>query len=66
MRAASIIEDGEVRGQPDLLRMPAQHARRKRMEGAQPQALGRLAQDGGDALAHLPRRLVGEGDGQYL
>ncbi len=44
----------------------AQHAGAQRMERAEPEALGGLAEDGGDPFAHLAGRLVGEGDGQDL
>ena len=46
--------------------MTAQHPRAQGVEGAQPQSLRGFAKNGGDALAHLPRRLVGEGDGKDL
>ena len=46
--------------------MPAQHPGAQRVERAEPKAFRGLAEDGGDALPHLPRRLVGEGDGEDL
>ena len=60
------VQDGEVGRQPDMLRVAAQHAGAQGVEGAEPEALGRFAEDGGDAFAHLARGLVGEGDGQDL
>ena len=60
------VQDGEIRGQPDMFGMPAQHPRTQGMECAQPQPLGRFAEDCGDPFTHLPGRLVGEGDGQDL
>ena len=60
------VQDGEIRLQPDMFRVPAQHPRAQGMEGAEPEALGGLAKDGGDAVAHFPRGLVREGDGQHL
>ena len=53
-------------GQADKLGMAAQHPGAERVEGAEPQPLGGPAEDGGDPLAHLARRLVGEGHGQHL
>ena len=44
----------------------AQHPGAQGVERAEPEAFGGLAEDGGDAFAHLPRGLVGEGDGQDL
>ena len=47
--------------------MTAQHLRADRVEGAEPRhAFDRLADDAADALLHLARRLVGEGDGDNL
>jgi hypothetical protein len=60
------IDDGEARAQADPLGVQAQHARRERMKGAEPPALDRPAQQAGDPVAHLLRRLVGESDGQDL
>ena len=61
------VEDGEVRLQADELGVAAQHARGDAVEGAEPRhALDRAAGNGGDALLHLARRLVGEGDGEDL
>ena len=60
------VEDGEVGLQPDRLGMAAQDARGERVEGAEPHALGALADHRREALAHLARRLVGEGDRQHL
>ena len=60
------VEDGEVALEPDQLGMAAQHAHADRMEGAEPHAVGRAADQAGDAVEHLARRLVGEGDGEDL
>ena len=60
------IQDGEVRFQADQLRMAAQDARAQRMEGAQPHALRRRADQIGHPLLHLARGLVGEGDAEDL
>ena len=49
-----------------MLCVAAQHPGAQSVEGAEPQAFGRLAQDGGNTLSHFPRRLVGEGDGEDL
>ncbi len=58
-------EDGEIRAQPDQLGMAAQDLGADRMEGAEPgHALARRPGETGDALLHLARRLVGEGDRQ--
>ena len=47
------VEDGEIGLQPDRLGMAAQDARGDRMEGAEPQALGGLADHRAEPLAHL-------------
>ena len=47
-------------------RLGAQQARAGRVEGHDPHAAGRVAEQQLDALAHLLRGLVGEGDGQQL
>ena len=60
------VQDGEVGGQADQLRVPAQHPRAQRVEGAEPEALDGGSEDGADAFAHLARGLVGEGDRQDL
>ena len=60
------IEDGEVRPQPDALGMAAEHPHAEGVEGAEPEPLRRAAEHGRDPLAHLARRLVGEGDGEHL
>jgi hypothetical protein len=56
--------DGELLGQADALAVVAQHARPQRVEGGEGDALRLAADDAGDALAHLQRRLVGEGHRQ--
>ena len=58
------VEDLEVLGQAGVLPVGAQKAMSQAMEGADPHAADRLLQDLLDATAHLPRRLIGEGDGQ--
>ena len=61
------VEDGVVRLEPHELGVAAQDLGGDRVEGAQPaQVLGVAADQVGDPLAHLARRLVGEGDGQQL
>ncbi len=61
------VEDGEVAFQPRHLGVAAQHARADRVEGAQPlHALDHAADQVADAVLHLARRLVGEGDGEDL
>jgi len=60
------IEDREARSEADQGRVPPQHARAERVERAKPQSLDRLVEDRADPLAHLARRLVGEGDRQDL
>ena len=59
------VEDGEVALQPDQLGVAAQDLHADRVEGAEPRhALDHLADHRADALLHLARRLVGEGDGE--
>ena len=58
------VENGEIRLEADQLRMATQDARRHGVEGAEPEPLRRAADELGDALDHLARRLVGEGDGE--
>ncbi len=61
------VENGEVAFQPDQLGMAAQDLHADGMEGAEPwHALDHLADDLADAVLHLARRLVGEGDGEDL
>ena len=61
------VDDGVVRLQPDQLGMAAQHFRGDGVEGAQPRhALHRRADEMADALSHLPRGAVGEGDAEDL
>ena len=58
-------EDREIGAQADELGMAAQDLGADGVEGAEPlHAFGDRADEGGDALAHLPRGLVGEGDGE--
>ncbi len=61
------VEDGEAGFQPGQLGVAAQQLDADRMEGAEPRhALDRFADQQADALLHLARRLVGEGDGEDL
>ena len=61
------VEDGEIRFEAGELGMPAQHARADGVERAQPlHAFDHAADQRADALLHLARGLVGEGDGQDL
>ena len=59
------VEDGEVRLQADQLGVAAQELDADRMERAEPlHALDGAADELADALLHLARGLVGEGDGE--
>ena len=61
------VEDGEAGLQADQLGMPAQDLDADGVEGAEPgHALDGAADQRADALLHLARGLVGEGDGQDL
>ena len=60
------VQDGEAGRQAHKLRMAAQHAGAQGVEGAEPQALRRAAQQVADALPHLLRGLVGERHRQHL
>ena len=61
------VEDGEVLLQAHQLGMAAQDLHADGMEGAEPRhALDDLADHAADALLHLARRLVGEGDREDL
>ena len=60
------VENIETAGEADERGVAAQHAGAERVERAEPEALGGAPDDGGDALAHFARRLVGEGDGEHL
>ena len=60
------IEDGEIGREAHDLGMAAQQPGGQRMEGAEPPALHRPADEGRDPVLHLAGRLVGEGDGQQL
>ena len=59
------VEDGEVGLEPHQLGMAAQDFHADGVEGAEPRhALDHVADDLADAVLHLARRLVGEGDGE--
>ncbi len=61
------VQNGEIGFQPDHLGVPAQNLHADRVEGAEPRhAFDHAADDLADAVFHLARRLVGEGDGQNL
>jgi len=61
------VEDGEIALQPDHLGMAAQDFHADRVKRAEPRhALDHAADDLADAMFHLARRFVGEGDGQNL
>ena len=60
------IEDGEVRPKADEFGVHAQDFHADRMERAEPGHALMGAGEDADPLAHLARRLVGEGDGQDL
>ncbi len=61
------VEDGEIALQADQLGVPSQDFHADRMKRAEPRhALDHAADDVADAVLHFARRLVGEGDGQYL
>ncbi len=60
------VEDGEIGFEAHHLGVAAQDARRDRMERAEPEPLGGAADHALEPLAHLERRLVGEGDGEDL
>ena len=60
------VEDREARLEPDRLGVAAQDARGDRMKRAEPDAFGGAADHRLEPLAHLARRLVGEGDGEQL
>ena len=60
------VENGEVRAESRRLRVAPQHACRKRVKGADPEAVHGIADQPGDPVAHLARRLVGKGHGEDL
>ena len=61
------VEDGEAGLEADELGVAAQDLDADRVEGAEPRhALDGAADQVADALLHLARRLVGEGDGEDL
>ena len=59
------VQNGEIRLQADQFRVAAQDLDADRVEGAHPRhALDHVADHEADAVLHLPRGLVCEGDGQ--
>ena len=60
------VEDREIRGEADRLGMAAQDAGGDGVKCAEPDAVRGPANHRIEALAHLARRLVGEGDRQDL
>ena len=60
------VQDGEAGLQADQLGMRPQHAHAHGVEGAQPHAGDAAADQPLDALDHLARGAVGEGDRQHL
>ena len=64
--AVVLVVDGELALVAQLFDVPAQYPRAAGMERGDPGVLGGLARQGVHALGHLPGRLVGEGDGQYV
>ena len=60
------IEDREVGLEADQLGVAPEQAGAERVEGAEPQALDAVPEQQRDALDHLARRLVGEGDREHL
>ena len=60
------VENREARREADRLGVAAQDARGERVKRAEPDAVGGAADHRLEPLAHLARRLVGEGDGQHL
>ncbi len=57
-----LVVDAELARKSEVLGLVAQQSRRKRMKGADPQPGRFVVEEACDALTHLPRRLVGEGD----
>ena len=64
--AIILVVDGKLALVAQLLDVPSQDARAAGVEGGHPGVLAGFAAEGVHALHHLPRRLVGEGDGQNL
>ena len=61
------VQNGEIGLQPDHLGVAAQNLDADRVEGAEPRhAFDHVAYDLADAVLHLARRFVGEGDGENL
>ena len=59
-----VVVDHEVPGQAGRRRLPAEDAHAQAVEGRDPALHGRAGEQRLRARLHLPRRLVGEGDGQ--
>ncbi len=57
-----LVVDGERRPVAEAVRLPAQDPAARGVEGRHPHVLRHRADEGGDPLLHLPRRLVREGD----
>ena len=60
------VQNGEIALEPDQLGMAAQHAYADGVEGAEPHAVGRAADQARHAVEHFARGLVREGYGQDL
>ncbi len=60
------VVDREAPGVAEALRLSAQDAHARRVEGRDPHALGRLPDERLDAIPHLSGGLVGEGDREDL
>ena len=60
------IVNGEVLLKAQMLDVPPQDANAGGVESGGPDLVGGRPQPGSQALLQLPRRLVGEGDGQHL
>ena len=59
-----VVVDRERLGEPGARRLAAEEARAEGVEGLDPQLVRRGAEQRGEPLAHLARRLVREGDGE--
>ena len=61
-----VVVDGERALVPEAVAVGPEDADARGVEGGHPHAPAPRADQSGDPLAHLLRRLVGEGDGEYL